>query len=120
MLVLRQSQVEALAAPQREVFVGNALRSLAKLFPDDARLADEKAMRALVNDAIVRATAYDLARERELLLFIYLVFDQGPGFESRPDQPWIERILRDPSLDEREKMDVVYTRLELAARRGRP
>ena len=118
MFVLRRTQLDALTEPVREAFVDNALRSLAKVFPGDARLADEKATRALVHDAIARAAEYDIARERELLLFIYLVFDQGPGFESRPDQPWIERILRDPGLGEPEKMDVIYTRLELAARRG--
>ncbi|WP_205525843.1 hypothetical protein [Pyxidicoccus trucidator] len=120
MLTIRRVQLETLAAPQRETFVGIALRSLAKLFPDDARLADEKAMRALIHDAISRANEYDLARERELLLFIYLVFDQGPGFESRQGQSWIERLLRDSSLEESEKMDVIYTRLELASRGGRP
>ncbi|MFP2905290.1 hypothetical protein ACLESD_09580 [Pyxidicoccus sp. 3LFB2] len=119
-LTIRRTQLEALAAPHRESFVGVALRSLAKLFPDDARLSDEKAMRALIHDAIARANAYDLERERELLLFLYLVFDQGPGFESRPEQAWIERLLRDSSLAGSEKMDVIYTRLELASRGGRP
>lgn len=118
MLVLRQSQMDALAAPQREIFLQNAAESLRQVFPDDARHADQKAVRALIEDTIERAKPYELASERELLLFLYLLFDQGPGFESRSHQTWIERTLRDGSLEPREKMDLIYARLEAAQKRG--
>jgi hypothetical protein len=120
MLVIRRPQIDVLAAPQREALVESALRSLAELFPGDPRLADEPATTALVHQALERAAGYGLARERELLLFVYLVFDQGLGFESRPDQAWIEQILRHRGLHEREKLDAIYTRLEHADRGGRP
>lgn len=120
MLVVRPSQLEALAAPQREAFVESALRSLAKVFPNDPRLADETATTALVHDALARATEYRLGSDREILMFVYLVFDRGTGFELRPDQAWIERILRNPGLHEREKLDAIYMRLEREARGGRP
>lgn len=120
MLVIRPPQLEALAAPQREAFIESACRSLATLFPGDPRLADEPATTAFVHQAIARAAGYRIRRERELLMFLYLAFDQGLGFESRPDQGWIATILRNPGLREHEKMDAIYARLEREARGGRP
>lgn len=117
MLIVRRAQMEALAAPQNEIFLVKVLCSLAQLFPDDARIADTNALRAFVQDAISSANVYQLERERELLLFIYLEFDQGPGFESRPGQAWIERMLRDPCLEGSEKLDVIYARLALATQK---
>jgi len=68
MLVIRRPQIEALAAPQQEIFVQNAVKSLRQVFPEDARHANEKAVRALIADAVERAGAYGIERERELLL----------------------------------------------------
>lgn len=119
MLVIRPPQLEALAAPQREVFVESARHSLSTLFPGDPRLADEAATTAFIHQAIARAAGYGIRRERERLMFLYLAFDQGLGFESLPHQAWIATILRNPGLREREKLDAIYTRLEHEARGGR-
>jgi hypothetical protein len=118
MLVIRRQQMDVLTAPHREEFLRRAVRSLVRLFPEDPRHADETAVRAFIAGAVEQAGLYGVAREREVLLFLYLAFDQGLGFEARPGQAWIEGILRDGTLDQREKMDIVYARLEAAAARG--
>ncbi len=116
MLVIRPDQMEALAAPHRARFVQETLGSLAKVFPGDARLKDEAAVRALLDDACRRAEAYGIARERELRLFAYLVFEHGPGFEKHADKRWMETALRDASLDGQMKMDLIFARLKKGQR----
>jgi hypothetical protein len=118
MLVIRQQQMEELVAQHREDFFRRAAKSLARLFPEDPRHADEEAVRALIADAVEHAGRYGIKREREQLLFLFLAFDQGLGFESRPGQAWIEKTLRDDTFDQRDKMEIIYARLEAAAKRG--
>jgi hypothetical protein len=115
MLVIRKSQMRALAEPQRALFDAMALRGLGQLFPADARLADEVGMRTFFNNAIARASRYRILHERALLLFIFLEFDQGSCFEALPGQAWMVRILDDIGLEDGEKMDVIFARLQIAA-----
>jgi hypothetical protein len=119
MLVIRQSQYDALLARHREASVQNAIQSVSKVFPDDPRLPNRPVVEAIVRGAMKRARDFGITGGRETLLFVYLQFEQGEGFESRPGQAWIERVLRDPGLDPGAKMDVIYKRLELAANGGR-
>jgi hypothetical protein len=113
-LVLRPDQMDALAAPHRERFVRKTLENLARVFPGDSRLADEASVRALIDDAWARAAGYGLARERELALFIYLVFEHGPGFERQAGCRWMQSILTNGALDGPMKMDLIYARLQKA------
>lgn len=114
MLVLRPDQMDALAAPHRERFVRKTLDNLARVFPGDPRLAGEAAVRALIDDAWARAAGYGIARERELALFIYLVFEHGPGFEKQAERRWMEAILTNAALNGAMKMDLIYARLQKA------
>jgi hypothetical protein len=118
MLTIRPGQLETLLAPHRESFVQQARVSLARLFPDDPRLGDPEVIRSVVLDAISRASAYGIEAGREVLLFLFLIFERGPGFESRPGQSWMERTLRDEQLDQSEKMSIVYARLRQSERTG--
>jgi hypothetical protein len=120
MLTIRHEQMAALVAPHRERFVRKMLADLAKLFPGDPRLEDEPATRAMIEDAVARAAVFDLEGTRELGLFIYLVHDYGPGFETAPDKSWMGALLRDQTLEARVKLDVIYARLEAAARGRTP
>jgi hypothetical protein len=120
MLTIRHEQLAALGAPHRERFVQKILGDLAKLFPGDPRLGDEPALRAMIDDAIARAAAFEIDGPRELSLFIFLVHEYGAGFEIAPDKRWMGALLRDPTLEPRVKLDVIYARLEAAARRSTP
>jgi len=117
-LTIRSGQLEALLGPHREAFVQQARVSLARLFPDDPRHGDPEAIRTVVLDAISRARAYRIEAGPEVLLFLFLLFEQGAEFESRPGQLWIEKTLRDEHLTPDEKMSIVYARLELTERTG--
>jgi|SRR6266545_2371971 len=115
MLTINNEQMAVFSDQMREEFIKRTLRNLAELFPDDPAIKDEPAMRALIEYGIGRAQAYGISRQREVSLFIFLVKDLGADFEKRPENRWAEEILVDTELEEQEKMDVIYSRLEVAA-----
>lgn len=120
MLTIRKEQMEVLGQEMREDYIVATLRNLAELFPDDPAVKDEALMRDLIDFGIVRAAEYGLTRRREVSLFIFLVHDLGRDFEKRPKNVWIDELLHDPELEEPEKMDLVYARIELAADKAKP
>jgi len=115
MLLIRAAQLEALTRPVRELFIERARRDLDQLFPGDVRLLDATASRELIMAGMERGEALGITHTRELLLFVFLVFELGLGFEDDSVKPWIGKLLRDPALRQAEKMDVIYTRLAIAA-----
>jgi hypothetical protein len=115
MLTIKKEQMNALGDHMREDYIKRTLRNLAELFPDDPAVRDEPAMRALIEYEIGRAEVYSITRQREVSLFIFLSKDLGADFEKSPENRWMEEILLDEELEEQEKMDVIYKRLELAA-----
>lgn len=115
MLTIRKEQMDVLGEEMREDYIRTTLRNLAELFPDDPTVRDEAVMRNLIEFGIGRAAEYGVTRSREVSLFIFLVKDLGRDFEKQPENVWIDELLHDPELEEQEKMDLIYARLELAA-----
>lgn len=116
MLTIRREQMAALSACQRERYVTRMVRKLDQLFPRNSSADDDQTRRALVVDGIARAAKYEITSEREVALFVFLMKEYGPGFEQQKDKRWMESILADKILDEQEKMDLIYKRLELIQR----
>jgi len=117
-LKIRQEQVALLDGEMRERFIERTLAGLPAVFPDDPRVRDERAMRALIEDGIARAAGFRITGAREVSLFVFLLHEYGPDFEEQEGRGWMGRILWDRGLGEGEKMDLIYTRLELASSRG--
>jgi hypothetical protein len=118
MLTIRKVQLAVLGASMREDYIATTLQDLARLFPDEPEIKDEPATRALIEFGIERAEQYGIKRRREVTLFIFLVQDLGRDFEKQPENAWVDELLLDPELEEQEKMDLIYARLELAT--GQP
>ena len=116
MLTIRREQMAALSACQREHYITRMVRKLDQLFPRNSSADDDQTRRALVVDGIARAARYEITSEREVALFVFLMKEYGPGFEQQKDKRWMESILADKILDEQEKMDLIYKRLELIQR----
>jgi hypothetical protein len=114
-LQIRPEQMAALSDPAREAYIKRTHENLIKLFPDDPRVKDEKAMRVTIEDGIERAGKYGIRRQREVSLFIFLLHESGPDFERKGRNRWMERILRDEHLEDQEKMDLIYKRLSISA-----
>ncbi|MBI5384817.1 MAG: hypothetical protein HZA90_09040 [Verrucomicrobia bacterium] len=115
MLTIRKEQMAVLSAYSREGFILKTLQKLPKVFPEDPKAKEEAAMRPIIEAGIARAAAYGIGRERETSLFIFLVKDLGPDFEKHPSRRWMLGLLQDPEMDEQEKMNLIYKRLEIAA-----
>ena len=114
MLTIRKEQMGVLGEEMREEYFRTTMQNLAELFPDDPSVKDEAAMRDLIAFGIERASDYGVTRSREVSLFIFLIQDLGRDFEKQPEHAWIDELLQDPDLEEQEKMDLIYARLELA------
>jgi hypothetical protein len=117
MLTILKGQMALLGDHMREDYIKKTLMNLSELFPDDPTVKDEPATRDLIEYGIKTAEGYDITARREVSLFIFLIQDLGRDFEKLPENKWIEELLLDPELEEQEKMDVIYTRLELTGRK---
>jgi len=117
MLMIRREQMAALGACQQERYIMRMVRKLDQLFPRNSQADDDQARRALVVNGIARAARYEITSEPEVALFVFLMKEYGPGFEQQKDKHWMESILADKTMDEQEKMAVIYKRLELIQRK---
>jgi len=115
-LTVRDRQRRVFEDLARERFVAETLRSLPEVFPGDARVGDPVAMRALIEDGIERAVRLGIEGGREVMLYVFLLHELGPSFEDAAGTRWIGDILRDPELAPSTRLDLIYARLELAAR----
>jgi hypothetical protein len=117
MLIIRPEQMAVFRAREHERFVEETLQSLPEVFPDDPRVQDEDAMRALIEDGIARAARHGLAGTREVALYVFLLHEFGPDFEARDKTRWMGGILGAADQRPAEKLDLIYTRLALAQAR---
>jgi hypothetical protein len=120
MLVIRDRQMEVLDAPARERFIADTLLALPEVFPDDPRVLEHRAMRTLIEDGIARATRIGLTSGDEVMRYVFLLHELGPGFEDAAGTRWIGRVLRDAELPPSTRMEVVYARLEATSARRAP
>jgi len=58
---------------------------------------------------VARARRYAVEADAEVDRFIDLMLTVGVDFDSRPEMEWAANILEDRGLDDRAKMDLVYT-----------
>ncbi|MYN16809.1 hypothetical protein GTP81_08595 [Rugamonas sp. FT107W] len=114
MMTIRPAQMEALIAPQKEIFATIAVGYLSKFFPEDPRLTDRNAIGSLIADGGERAHTYAILGEPELLLYLFLVFERGLHFELAAEHRWMKTILDEPSTHGEEKMSRIFSRLAKA------
>jgi hypothetical protein len=65
----------------------------------------------LVGEGIIRGRIYGVTTERDLTLFIDLLFLAGQDFDHNRKMTWARRILLDKNLDGTAKMQAIYQRL---------
>ena len=81
------------------------LMHLRKFFPDSVAAVDEEGARRLIRTGIARSATYSIVSERDVCLFIDLMFALGPGFDSDNSMPWASAILRGPLQRASRRMD---------------
>jgi len=117
MLVSGQ-QMNTLGDASRASFVDRMVVHLRKCFPDQCKKMDEARIRQIIGEGIENARRYAIVSERDVCLYIDLMFIFGEDYDTSPKYPWASEILNDPARsDPRRKMDHLYdVALEVAER----
>lgn len=113
MLVIRNVQMAAFARPARERFIRKSIRDVAELFPEHPVCRDEAALREWIEHGIAAAARYGIQGEREVSLFLFLIFEFGRDFDRQPEREWMRALLNAGNLDGAAKLDLIYERLRI-------
>lgn len=117
MLVIRASQMEAMAASRQAEFVLGAMESLRERH-EVARAADDDELRRRVVRGQETAERYGLEGERHVLAFLDYRMTYGDGFPEGEDDAWARAILEDATVDADDKLhalDTEHAYLQLAS-----
>ena len=111
MLQIRQEQMDVLDACMLKCFIEKTIVHLRQVFRETCGEESDEDLGKRVQAGVDEAAVYDITDEREVVLFIDLMVDLGPGFQKQEPNLWMEEILTDETLDQEEKIDTIYTRL---------
>jgi hypothetical protein len=92
---LRKGSSEPLAAPGMSRFYEGTITRLDKLFPEKCKYLGELSLRRLINRGLELASSYGFSSERDVSIFVVMMFVLGTGFDKDPLLPWASKILRD-------------------------
>lgn len=112
MLTIRAEQMDALNAVMLERFTEKMMEHLLDVFPDETAAMSEEELRKFVDSGTTTASGYKITAEREVALFLDLILGLGHEFEKQPDNEWMLSILENEEVGQREKMDLIYLRLQ--------
>jgi hypothetical protein len=93
MITITRDQYRALEASSLASFESRVLAHLRRCFPDHVAKVGEDQARAAIREGIARAEAYGITAERQVCVFIDLMFALGERFDRDPKYPWAPAIL---------------------------
>ena len=93
MITIRRDQYQALEALALVSFESRLLAHLQRCFPEHVGKLGEEAARSAIRDGIARAHGYGIVSERQVCIFIDLMFALGERFDRDPKHPWARAIL---------------------------
>lgn len=100
---LRKKNMEGLSEGARQGFEDRMVAHLAELFTDQSRKLGETGVRQKICEGIERASGYDIGIERDVCIYIELMFAFGRDFDSDPCCPWAGAILNEPDVHSQER-----------------
>lgn len=100
MLLIRTTQIQALAQLPRRQFIAEMMEHLYRYFPTQAWLLTRDELRSHVEHLLDRAASYRLTSRQQVCRFINLAATYGWTFDSDPDLLWMHDILTDGALVE--------------------
>jgi hypothetical protein len=109
-MLIRKEQMAVMGEHMRRQFENRVLVHLEAKFPGDCKALGEEAVRASIRKGMARAEHYGLATELNVMRYIDLMYTLNPDFDTDTAIPWAERILNDPELDSRSKVDELEVR----------
>jgi len=98
MLKIRKEQHDELGKISLKRFEDSMVEHIKKFFPKYYEIHGEPIIRDVIQYAIERSNTYDFTTERDVCLYINLVFLLGSNFDKDIQLPWASVILRDETI----------------------
>jgi hypothetical protein len=111
MLTIRKAQMAVFETLFARRFRENLKRHVRDEFPTQTQSQDDTTLDKLISDGITRGRIYEITTERDLTLFVDLLFLAGQDFDHSRKMAWARRILLDKNLDGTAKMQAICQRL---------
>ena len=109
MLKIRKEQNEELGKIALKKFEDSMVKHVKEFFPKYYEIYEEPLIRKVILCAVERAESYGLITEREVCLYINLVFLLGGNFDADPQLPWASAILNNETItDSTERIDSLH------------
>lgn len=104
---LRPEEVEIPGGSYRSV----ALAEMKRIYPQKCEYCGEPSLRALIQRGIRIARRYSVTEDRDVLVFLALMFALGHGFATDPLFPWAASALKDdPRTDPHQRVEHLQAR----------
>ncbi len=97
MLKIREEQMTTFRAAAFRRFEGDMVEHVKEFFPNHYRIAGEQIVRNVIQYGIERSQIYDFTTERDMCLYITVMFMLGSNFDTDFFYPWAPEILKDKS-----------------------
>lgn len=112
MIQIRTEQMRLLNEHLRKIFVERARLHLREVFPEETRELTDPDLNKTIEQAMAKAADFNIQAEQPTILFIDLAIGLGPDFEKQEVHRWMQPILEKTELNEQEKMELIYQRLQ--------
>ena len=100
MLTIREEQMEELAKVSLKRFEDSMVEHVKEFFPGYYEVLGEPTIRRVVQYGVDRAETHDFITERNVCLYINLMFLLGSNFDEDLQLPWAASILAEESTTE--------------------
>lgn len=94
-MLIRQQQMDKLAAAYQEIFLKRAVAHLRTNYPEKTATLTEAALAEEILYGIERAKVYDIDTQRDVTKYLNLMFEFGRNFDIDPNCGWAHAILVD-------------------------
>lgn len=109
MLVIRDRQMDSLEKHAHEQFERRMTSHLKRFFPSEYEKAGEPATTEMIRRGIQNASGLGFKSERDVCLYLSLMYVFGEDFETNPELGWVPAILGDEAIDDpSEKIERLY------------
>lgn len=111
MLVMREAQMTTFEQAAIHNFENRLLEHLKEFFPRHCEILGDEQVRKVIRLGIERAEQYEVVSERDLHLYVGLMFMLGSYFDQDPQLPWAGKILKDEDVVEpSDRIDKLHDR----------
>ena len=111
MLVIRNAQMQELAATAVERFVNEVTQVIADDHPPKVDELGVPGIRAIVVRAIEKGEAMNIRNEGAVAALAELMVLFGEDFRMSPERPYAEKVLSHPTLPDYARVDLARTRM---------